>query len=73
MYYLKNGSVNDSSAQASSGACSGGLNLGRYNNNGSNSFGINATYHYLVGGKYSTFDMSSFTTEIEYLIDHWND
>jgi hypothetical protein len=72
-YLLKNGSVVNSSADAVTTQPLNAVRWGMFLNNTTAQFPIQAHFKAVFAAKYTTFDVSSFFTEQEYLIAHWND
>jgi lysophospholipase L1-like esterase len=72
-YLIKNSSVSQSASLASSGQSTQLPRIGGFNNNGTTGTYLAGEYEYLLVAKYTTFDLASFITDIEYLIAHWND
>lgn len=72
-YYIKNTTITDTHSLASSGAMTATPLVGANGTAGSPAVYLNGTYEYAFAAKYDGFDLSSFYTDIEYLIAHWND
>jgi hypothetical protein len=73
MSYAKNGSVVETVTLASTGAVDQALMLGKNLVNTTSSFAFDGTFTYMYAGKYVGFDLSTFYTDMEYVIAHWND
>lgn len=72
-YYLKGTTIIDTHPLASDGSSDAAPLIGAGGPVGSPGGYLAASYEYAYAAKYDGFDLSSFVTDIEYLIAHWND